>query len=352
MGFQERMEKGFSRSMETGIDYFMGLASVLVRIGEAFAGGGSGGASISKEMLRPKTLYRLMNALIRSKLKGRPLMPQDIWSPKGMIVSGMDVQIYKSRIKSLWDIDALEAYACTEFGTIALQSWMAESKGLTLAPDSAFWEFIPEAEYWLWKENEHYKPQILLLDQVTPGRYVIVGTSFYGGAFVRYIIGDLINVISMEDEEAGTQLPQIVMESRADDTIDLGSLVLLSERAIWRAIGDSGFDISDWVACKEIDSRHEPSIHMYIEGKNLPDDGLDMALDIALASCVDDYSGYEEIMGVNPMKVTILSPGTFQQYMEQKQAEGAELGHWKPPRMQPSDEIVQRLLNISKQLAD
>ncbi len=352
MGFQERMEKGFALSLDTGIDYFMGLASVLVRIGEAFADGGGGGASMSKDMLKPRTLYRLINALVRSKLKGRPLKPQDIWNPKGMIVSGMDVQVYKSRVKDLWGLDALEAYACTEFGTIALQSWGARSKGLTLAPDSAFWEFIPEADYRIWKEDKQYQPKVLLFDQLTTGRYVIVGTSFYGGAFVRYVLGDLINVISLKDDKVDIQLPQIVMESRADDIIDLGSLVLLSERSIWRAIGDSEFDIGDWVAHKEFNGTGDPILHMYVEGKNLPPTGMSKALDTALANVVDDYSGYEEIMGVHPMKVTILSSGTFMRYLEQKQAEGADLGHWKPPRMQPSNEIIQRLLSISNQLAD
>ena len=39
MSFNERVQQGFLRSMGTGIDYFVGVASVLLRIGESFASG-------------------------------------------------------------------------------------------------------------------------------------------------------------------------------------------------------------------------------------------------------------------------------------------------------------------------
>ena len=39
MSFQERIQEGFAGSIGPGMDYFMGLASVLVRIGESLASG-------------------------------------------------------------------------------------------------------------------------------------------------------------------------------------------------------------------------------------------------------------------------------------------------------------------------
>jgi hypothetical protein len=56
-------------------------------------------------------------------------------------------------------------------------------------------------------------------------------------------------------------------------------------------------------------------------------------------------------MKMNPFRITRLTTGTFGRYLEQKQAEGADIGHLKPPRMQPSDEILARLLDISAELA-
>ena len=351
MGFQERMEQGFLRSIETGISYFVGIASVLLRMGEAFAQG-SGQMSFSPRLLRPMTIYRLGKALLASKVRGRPMLPKDLWKPKGLVASGMDVQVYKRRIEALWGCNPLEAYACTEFGTIAIQCWGAKSAGMTLAPDSAFWEFMPEAEYYAWREDPSYRPQTLLLNEVTPGRYVLLGTSLSGGAFIRYVIGDLIRIIALRDEGLGIDLPQMVMESRADEVIDMGSLVLLTERDMWHAWGTLDLPMMNWTARKEyVPPDHSPFVHMYVEGDDFEPEGLAMAFHKALTECSEDYATFRAIMETNPIRVSKLEPGTFQRYMEEKQAEGADLAHLKPPRMQPSEQIVHRLLAISAELA-
>lgn len=346
MEFQERMEQGFLRSIETGISYFVGIASVLLRMGEAFSQR-SGQMSLSPRLLRPKVIYRLGKALLTCKLQGRAMQPRDVWRPKGLVASGMDVQVYKKRIEALWGCMPLEAYACTEFGTIALQSWGAKSKGMTLAPDSAFWEFMPEAEYYAWQEDPSYRPQTLLLNEVTPGRYVLLGTSLAGGAFVRYVIGDLVRVIALRDEELGIDLPQIVMESRVDDIIDIGGLVLLTERDVWKAWGELDLPMMNWTVRKEYAPQdNAPFIHMYVEGEDFEPDELAQALHDSLMASCEDYATFHAIMETNPIRVSRLVPGTFQRYLEEKQAEGADLAHLKPPRMQPSQQIVNKILDI------
>ena len=57
MEYQERMEKAFQMAMETGIDYFLGMGSVLVAMGEAFSKR-SGNLSASRGMLKPAALAR------------------------------------------------------------------------------------------------------------------------------------------------------------------------------------------------------------------------------------------------------------------------------------------------------
>jgi hypothetical protein len=144
----------------------------------------------------------------------------------------------------------------------------------------------------------------------------------------------------------------MVMESRADDIIDLGSLVLLTERAIWQGIGHLDLALVDWTARKEyIPEEKDPVIHMCVEGDGLEPEQLATDLHNALVECVEDYATYFSIMKMNPFRVTVLATGTFRRYLEQKQAEGADIGHLKPPRMQPSDEILARLLDVSAELA-
>ena len=94
-----------------------------------------------------------------SKLSGRDVLPKDIWRPKGIVASGMDVQVYTQRIKALWGRDPLEAYACTEFGSMAYQAWGEKRRGLTFVPDGAFWEFMPAADYHLWRQIRPTTPR-------------------------------------------------------------------------------------------------------------------------------------------------------------------------------------------------
>jgi hypothetical protein len=347
MEFQERVEQAFMLAMETGIDYFAGISSVLLTMGEAFSHGASR-IRLSKDMVRPASLYRVGKGLISSKLRGEPLEPRHVWTPKGITAGGMDVQIYRKRIESLWGVRVLEGYGCTEFGTVALQAWGARTIGMIPTPDCAFWEFLPESEYALWRANRNYQPSTCLVNEVQPGRYILVGTSLLGGAFVRYILGDLVQVLALGDPALDIDLPQIVVESRADDLIDLSSLVWLTERSLWQAFGALNLPYTEWVARKEIWPDEGPVVHLYTE--NGHDSGGDLAGELheALIETMDDYRTFADIMKRNPVKVTVLSPGTFRGYMEQKRVEGAELGHLKPPRMQPREPIIEELKRISR----
>jgi hypothetical protein len=351
MAFQERVQQGFLRSMGTGIDYIGGVASVLLRMGEAFSSG-SRQMTFSPTMLRPSTLARLGRILVSSKVNNRSLLPKDIWRPKGIIATGMDVQVYSQRIKTLWGCAPREAYACTEFGTMACQAWDEKRPGLTFNPDSMFVELMPVADYLPWRHNPAYSPTLLTLNQAQPGEYVLVGTSLGGGAFVRYVIGDLLKVIALRDSELGIDLPQIRMESRVDGRINLGSMVVLTERALWDAIARLDLGPMNWAAKKESDvNRKEPTLHLYFEGGNLDPERFRVDFHEALVETHEEYASFNAIMGINPLRITVLTPGTYDQYFAARQAEGADLGHLKPPRMEPSEQVVTELLKISAGLA-
>ena len=347
MTFQERVQQGFLRSMGSGIGYFGGLASVLMKMGERFSSG-SQKLSLSPAMLQPSTLYRLGRMFLVNKMSGTGILPKDIWRPKGILATGMDVQAYAQRIKALWGRAPLEAYACTEFGTLACQAWDENRSGLTLIPDAGFWEFMPVPDYHLWRADPTYKPALVPLAAVQPGEYVLTVTSLGGGPFVRYVIGDLIRVIALEDESLGIALPQIRVESRADSTINLGSMVVLTERAIWNALTLLDLGLTNWTARKEYDlTRKDPVLHLYIENTHLGPERFRADLNDALIETHEEYASFHGIMEVNPLRVTALAPGTYDKYLESKQAEGADLGHLKPPRMEPSEQVLARLVAIS-----
>ncbi len=51
----------------------------------------------------------------------------------------------------------------------------------------------------------------------------------------------------------------------------------------------------------------------------------------------------ERLIGFKPIEVTLLPAGVFANYKGQRQAEGADLAHLKPPHINPSDKVLSLL---------
>ena len=91
----------------------------------------------------------------------------------------------------------------------------------------------------------------------------------------------------------------------------------------------------------------EPKVHVYLEFLDEDIEGEEIAtkLDENLAGLFTDYRDLRQMIGINPIAVTILRKGTFQKFQQRKQAAGFDLAHLKPPHMNPSDQIMVDLLN-------
>ena len=343
MEYAQRVALGFRLAMREGMDYFMGLASVLARMGEQFEQQSSS-TKPSKELLDPATLFRLIKAVVIAKLNKRNILPKDIWKLKGIMTGGADTIVYGSKIEHYWGKKPLQGFGCTEGGNMAMQGW--NGKGMVFSPDIAFLEFIPLEEHLKNKVDPEYKPKTLLYNELEVGVYEFVLTNFHGGALVRYRIGDLFEVIALKDDELGSPLPQVRFYSRADDVIDLGNLVRLTESDIWKAIEATSVKYQDWAARKEFNSE-EVSLHIYLELKpseNITVEDYKGKLALELSKLSSEFSGLDEILGRSPIKISFLESGSFDAYMKQKQQEGADLAHIKPPHMQPSDQVMKQLL--------
>jgi hypothetical protein len=345
MEYAKRVALGFRLAMREGLDYFMGVASVLARMGEQFEQQ-SGSTKLSKELLDPPTLGRLIKAVIIAKLNKRNILPRDIWRLKGIMAGGADTVVYGSKIEYYWGKKPLQGFGCTEGGNVAMQGW--NGKGMVFSPDIVFLEFIPLDEHLKNKMDPTYRPKTVLYNELDLGIYEFVLTNFHGGALVRYRIGDLFEVISLEDKELGSPLPQLRFYSRADDVIDLGNLVRLTEKDIWKAIEATGVKYQDWIARKEFNTK-DVILHIYLEPK--PSESVAVEdyrgrLALELSKLSSEFHGLDEILGRTPIQISLLKPGSFDSYMKQKQQEGADLAHIKPPHMQPSDQVLQRLLEF------
>jgi hypothetical protein len=346
MAFGERIATGFRMAMREGLDYFYGLSSVLARMGAQFEATSDSGPRLSLEHLNPIVLFRLIRAVIKSKLRNQPLLPKDIWKLKGIMTGGTDTDVYRDRIEHYWGIKPLEGYACTEGGTMCMQSW--NFKGMTFFPDSCFLEFIPLEDLLEQEKNPEHPLTTVLFDELDKGIYELVMTNFHGGIFVRYRVGDMFEVISLDDKEIDCKLPQVRFYSRTKDIIDIGGFTRLSEKEIWAAIEDTKISYHDWIARKEI-SDGEPIIHIYLElqpGVSMPEKDAKDLIDKYLSNLVSEYKDLKNMLEYDALKVSFLPTGSFAAYMDAQVKAGADLAHIKPPHMQPPDAIMESLISV------
>lgn len=342
MTFEERIGLGFEMALTKGLDLGFALSSVAVAIGERFKRQG-GNSDVKSLLKRPRAALRLAGGLVKSRLGRRSLLPRDLWNLKGLITFGIDGSVYRERIRDMWGIEPLEFHGCTEAVLIAMQTW--DHRGLTFVPHLNFLEFIPESEGVRGRTDPAYQPSTLLLDEIVPGKYELVITSFQGGPFVRYRLGHLIEVASVRNDELDIDIPQMVFLGRVDDQLDIAGFTRLSEKVLWQAIENSGLAYEDWTACKEANG--EPALRLYIE---LRDNGVS-AEEVAnlvhreLTRLDTPYAELEQFTGLKPLKVTLLPPDTFRSYSEYQKRNGAELTQLRPPHIHPPDETVSLLLS-------
>ncbi len=352
--FEERIKLGFQQAMSQGLDYFFGLSLVLLMVGEKFRQS-SQGIDLRPYIAHPRALYRLGKGLLKSRLAGRQLLPKDIWSLKGIIGSGVDSLVYKDKIKELWGRNPLDLYSSTEAGVIATQTW--DYKDMTFVPNLNFLEFIPEDEYYKLQMDRSYQPEVLLLDEVKAGEnYELIITNFHGGALTRYRLGDMVRITSLRNDKLGINLPQMAFESRVDGLLDF-VVVRLTEKTIWQAIESTGIAYEDWVAYKE---PGKSVLKIFVETK----DGYKFN-EVEIASAIHEQimkSESDEIHADSPLRdefanfvnfkveVSLLPRGTFASYTSQKQAEGADLAHLKPPHINPPDGVISQLLTETEEI--
>ena len=346
MPFQDRVQQGFEMALSDGLDLCFAMSSIAVAIGNRFSQR-SGHTSIKPLLTKPKALSRLARGLIKSKLAGRPMLPRDLWTLKGLITFGIDGQVYKEKIKEMWGRYPLDFHGCTEAVMIAMQTW--DYGGMTFVPNLNFFEFIPEEESRRSREDPAYQPRALLLDTVKPGDYELVITSFHGGPFVRYRLGHMVRIISRRNEELGIDIPQMTFLSRVDDIIDIAGFTRLTERVIWQAIEACQITYNGWTARKEV--REKPLLHLYIELKD-GGSGRQIAASVheQLKRLDKPYSELEPFLGLEPLEVTLLPENAFQSYKQAQQAAGADPTQWKIPHINPSDEMLHFLINSRRRI--
>jgi hypothetical protein len=347
MSFDNRIKKGFNQALSEGLDLCLTLSSVAVAIGNRFSEHSSK-INIRQLMQNPRALARLTKGMVKSRLANRPMLPKDLWSPKGLITYGIDGSVYREKIKEMWGRYPLDFHGCTEAVLIAMQTW--DYEGMTFIPNLNFFEFIPEEEAIRARLDPSYKPSTQLLNEVKPGNYEIVITSFHGGPFLRYKLGHLVKINSLRNDRLNIDIPQMSFLTRIDDQIDIAGFTRLSEKTIWQAIENSGIPYVDWTAHKEVQDK--PILNLYIElkdGHDVTNHGIAALIHEELKKLNTPYAELESFVDLHPLRVTLLAKNAFHSYKIKQEMAGAELEQIRPPHINPSDEILDFLLDAKKQ---
>ncbi|MFC1985348.1 GH3 auxin-responsive promoter family protein, partial [Chloroflexota bacterium] len=343
--FSEKIQLGFQMALKQGVDIIGSLPSILTTMGQEFS---NRKRTFSMSMLNPKVLYRLSKAMIRSKRNGRQILPMDLWPAKSVIAGGMDTHIYANSIQHYWGIKPYEFYISSEAFYMAIHGW--NKRWLAFLPDMVFFEFIPMDELRKEEENKDYVPKTVLLDEVEEGElYELVISHFYGMPLLRYRIRDIIKIAALKDEDTNVNLPQMLFQRRVDEAINIGGLAQLDEKTIWQSMANIGLEYNEWTAFKEFE-QGTGYLRILIELKPTElrkSTDLEKSIDEQLRIIDTDYKDIDYYLGMVPIRITLLSNGTFQRYIEEKIKEGVNPAHIKPVHINPPQTTVQRLLKLS-----
>lgn len=349
MSFSGRNKEGFKMGISGGIDGFFGMTSIIAYMTYSFSESASGGSSGKKQKsakdkkysMKPKMIARYLKAKGVCEREGRPMMPKDIFRLKALVCAGTDTGCYKEKIEKAWDIKIQEIFAGTEMSLLCTET--PNHKGMVFFPDSCFPEFIPEDESVKCQNDSTYQPGTLLLDELEDGKnYELVITSLKGGAFARYRVGDMFRCVSRAGDSS-TSLPLVTFTDRIRDVIDIAGFTRITGNSISDVVSLSRLPIDHWVAKKEYYSDKKPYMHLYIEIK--PDAVDTSALSVQVLrehlkvyfKFLDtDYDDLEKILGVDPLKITVLKCGAFNKYKEKN---GKQI-----PRMNPTAHEINMLI--------
>jgi len=325
MGFKERNSLGFKLGMKKGIEYLFGLGSVLYYVSQSLTSMQSEKKSLRERIFgKPlKMVIRYLIAKKKCKKENREILPKDLFHLKGFMFAGTDNRCYKADLEKMWGVPPMELFAGTEPTCIGCETWNRE--GVYFFPDACFYEFIPEDELDKNMADPSYQPKTILWDQVVPGGiYEIVLTVLKGGAFARYRVGDVFRCTGIGSQLDGNNIPRFQYIDRVPSVIDIAGFTRITEKSINQAIQLSRLPIAAWTVKKEFNEDYRPYMHLYVElqRSNLVNSAISIRilqeqLGIYFRYLDQDYEDLKKILGIDPLKITMLKCGTFEMY-EQK----------------------------------
>lgn len=313
MSFSEKNKLGFSMAMKNDVELFFGLGSVAYAVSNSLMK--SSGSDIKKLFkCRPHMILRIIGSKIKCKLKKRVVKPKDLFKLKSLVVAGTDNKYYKDELEQLWGVRPFELFAGTEPTLIGTEIW--NKNGLYLFPNACFYEFIKLSDVLKNKKDATYIPKTYLFNEVEPNEiYELVLSVFHGGAFMRYRSGDLYKCLRLNEKAENINLPSFEYIDRVPWIIDIAGFTRFTEEEIEGVLEKANLKGIEWLAFKDFTDNNKPFLHMYIEeNDNIQIDEIEQNLTDIFLQTDEDFGGLQKILGMNPLKVTVLSKNMILNY--------------------------------------
>jgi hypothetical protein len=109
-----------------------------------------------------------------------------------------------------------------------------------------------------------------------------------------------------------------------------------------------GLKYNEWTAFREFDEG-KSFLRLFIEltdSRDIP--VLEKSIDEQLKAIDTDYKDIEHYLEMQPVRITPLSVGTFQKYIEERVKEGIDPAHLKLAHINPPETLIKRVLELSK----
>lgn len=347
LSFSQQARRGYRMAIQSGMNLFFGMSSVLygtTRNLDALNSSADKKGIRSLFRMSPKMVWRMMRALYRCKRDGVPLMPKDLFTLDGFVCVGTDTNLYRDELTNAWGIRPLEIAGGTEPSCMGTETW--SKNGLVFFPDACFYEFIPEQEMLHNLQDPSYQPHTYLMNELVAGqKYELVITVLKGGAFMRYRVGDVYRCLRLKNAQDQLDLPQFEYVDRIPTVIDIAGFTRITEREICKVIEISCLPVADWFAVKEYDEAGHSYVHIYVELKADAKQSLVLSqkilqehFSVYFRYYDGDYNDLKRLLGIDPLKVTMLPAGSIEQYE-------CSCGQ-KMPRVGAPQEMVRDLLRM------
>jgi hypothetical protein len=174
----------------------MGNLGALVDAGECISGLANVAAT-GREPLALRSRIRSVNAISKSLMCGRRVLPRDLWAIKAAVAGVCERGDDEAAVERLWGERPFRTLSTAEGGVMGMQSW--ERRGLVFNPYADFFEFLPVDNRARPTSTGGWDYRTVLINEVQAGNdYELVITSFHGMPFVRYQTGIVVRFIAAE----------------------------------------------------------------------------------------------------------------------------------------------------------